>query len=49
MSGYSGVLLVEDDPVQIVERAIRRAHAAPPFRVLRDGQAVLDYLSGAGE
>lgn len=43
------VLLVEDNPgdVLLFQRAYAKAKAAYPLRVINDGQAAIDYLSGA--
>ena len=45
------VLLVEDDEndVLFVERAFKRAAILNPLRVLRHGDAAVDYLGGVGE
>lgn len=50
MSSYC-ILQVEDDPndVFFMERAFKAAGITHPLRVVRDGQAAIDYLSGAGE
>ena len=44
------ILLVEDDEndVLFLERAFDKAGAPRPFRVLRDGQEAIAYLSGTG-
>jgi CheY-like chemotaxis protein len=45
------VLLVEDNPDDIffVKRAFKANRIAHPLQVVEDGQAAIDYLSGAGE
>jgi CheY-like chemotaxis protein len=45
------ILLVEDDEndVLFMEMALQKADLAHSFRVVEDGQAAIDYLSGAGE
>jgi CheY-like chemotaxis protein len=45
------VLLVEDNPTDVVliKRAFDQAKMANPIHVLSDGDAAVDYLSGAGE
>lgn len=44
------ILLVEDNPtdVLLIQRAFEKAKLANPIHVLRDGDAVVDYLSAAG-
>lgn len=53
MMGLNGhnILLVEDDPndVLFIRRAFRRVDAGIPVQVVGDGDAAVDYLSGAGE
>ncbi|MGJ3253865.1 MAG: response regulator [Elainellaceae cyanobacterium] len=46
-----GILLVEDDSNDIlfVQRAFRQANATNPIRIVKDGDAAIDYLSGKGE
>src|SRR5574341_408221 len=43
------LLMVEDDPghARLIERNLRRAHLPYDIVLLRDGQAVLDYLTPA--
>jgi CheY-like chemotaxis protein len=45
------VLLVEDNPtdVLLIRRAFDQAKMANPIHVVSDGDAAVDYLSGAGE
>ena len=47
-NGHS-VLLVEDDSNDIlfVERAFRQVNITNPIRIVKDGDAAIDYLSGA--
>lgn len=51
MASQSGILLVEDDPNQVLllQRALLKAGLDIPVRVAIDGEAAIDYLSGAGE
>ena len=52
MSPRSAVLLiVEDDrnDIWLLSRALEKAAVPYPVRIARDGQAAIDYLSGAGE
>jgi CheY-like chemotaxis protein len=46
--GHS-ILLVEDNPkdVFLVRRALRKAEVDTPMQVVSDGDAAVDYLSGA--
>lgn len=48
--GLGDILLVEDDPadVEMTLRAFKRANLANPVKVVRDGNAALDYLLRAG-
>ena len=43
------ILLVEDNPddVLLLQRAFRKANLMNPVQVVPDGQAAIDYLSGA--
>jgi CheY-like chemotaxis protein len=45
------ILLVEDnsDDVLLFRRALSKARRPHPLYVVHDGQAAIDYLSGAGE
>jgi CheY-like chemotaxis protein len=45
------VLLAEDEEndVLLLNRAFKEADIQNPLRIVRDGQAAIDYLSGAGE
>ena len=45
------ILLAEDneDDVVLTQRAFRRARVINPLHVVRDGQAVLDYLDGKAD
>lgn len=45
------ILLAEDneDDVFFMERAVKTCGITHPLRVVRDGQAVIDYLSGSSE
>jgi CheY-like chemotaxis protein len=47
MNDPSHLLLVEDneDDVELIERAVRRAGFAAPLHVVRDGEQAIDYLS----
>ncbi|MDI6770019.1 MAG: response regulator [Anaerolineales bacterium] len=47
----STILLVEDNPddALLTQRAARKANLPNPVLVVEDGQAAIDYLSGAGE
>ncbi len=49
-NNYS-VLLVEDDANDIffIQRAFRRVNAANSIHIVKDGEAAIEYLSGAGE
>ena len=44
------ILLIEDNPrdAELTLRALKKNHVANEVVVLADGQAALDYLSGAG-
>jgi CheY-like chemotaxis protein len=44
------ILLVEDSPndILLIERAVRQASLAATLSVVRDGDAAVEYLSGAG-
>jgi len=46
----AAILLVEDDEndVQLLRRAFRKAHVANPLVEVKDGQAAIQYLSGEG-
>lgn len=48
-SGQPAILVVEDNPddVLLLQRAFRKANLMNPVQVVPDGQAALDYLSGA--
>jgi len=48
VSVHPAILLVEDNPddVMLLQRAFRKANLVNPIRVVADGQAALDYLSG---
>ncbi len=50
MSADASILLVEDNPtdVLLVQRAFAKANIANPLQIARDGDAAVDYLSGAG-
>jgi len=45
------ILLVEDDSNDIlfVQRAFRQVNVSNPIRIVKDGDAAIDYLSGKGE
>lgn len=45
------ILLVEDDSNDIlfIQRAFRQVNANNPIRIVKDGDAAIDYLSGEGE
>jgi len=45
------ILLVEDDENDIffMKRALQKANVSAPVQVVMDGQAAVNYLSGAGE
>lgn len=45
-----GILLVEDNSTDIlfIQRAFKKANVLNPIRVVRDGDAAVDYLSGKG-
>ncbi|MBE9063712.1 response regulator [cf. Phormidesmis sp. LEGE 11477] len=45
------ILMVEDDSNDIffIQRAFRQVNKTNPIRVVKDGEAAIDYLSGAGE
>lgn len=45
------ILLVEDDPNDrlLFMRAVKKADITDPVQFASDGQAAIDYLSGAGE
>ena len=49
MAHHSCILLVEDNPrdVELIQRAFKQARMANPIKVVNDGQAAMDYLSGA--
>lgn len=49
MNPNATILLVEDDPndVFLMQRALKRAEIPNPLKVAEDGQAAIDYLSGA--
>ncbi|MEB3214397.1 MAG: response regulator [Leptolyngbyaceae bacterium] len=44
------ILLVEDDSndILLIERAFSRVNVTHPIRVVKDGDAAIDYLSGSG-
>ncbi|MDX2232661.1 MAG: response regulator [Leptolyngbyaceae cyanobacterium bins.349] len=46
----NSILLVEDNPndVLLVQRAFRKASITASLQVVNDGDAAVDYLSGAG-
>jgi Response regulators consisting of a CheY-like receiver domain and a winged-helix DNA-binding domain len=50
MANHSSILLVEDNPrdVELIQRAFKQARMANPIKVVHDGLAAMDYLSGAG-
>ncbi|MGB5916364.1 MAG: response regulator [Phormidesmis sp.] len=45
------ILLVEDDSndIFLIQRAFRRVNATNSIHIVKDGEAAIDYLSGAGE
>jgi CheY-like chemotaxis protein len=45
------ILVAEDDEndVAFLRRAFAQAEVAVPFQIVSDGQAAIDYLSGAGQ
>jgi len=47
---YPPILLVEDNPrdVESIQRAFRQARMTNPIKVVTDGTAAMEYLSGAG-
>ena len=49
MTAQQAILVVEDNPddVLLLQRAFRRANLPNPLHIVGDGQAALDYLSGA--
>jgi CheY-like chemotaxis protein len=49
-NGHS-ILLVEDDSNDIlfVQRAFKRVNVENPIHIVRDGDAAISYLSGAGD
>ena len=49
MTAQPAILVVEDNPddVLLLQRAFRRANLPNPLHIVGDGQAALDYLSGA--
>lgn len=44
----AAILVVEDSPddVMLLQRAFKKANLVNPLRVVADGQAAIDYLSG---
>jgi CheY-like chemotaxis protein len=50
MAHHSCILLVEDNPrdVELIQRAFKQARMANPIKVVNDGHAAMDYLSGVG-
>lgn len=50
MASNSGILLVEDDPNQVLllRRALTKADLDIPVHVAKDGEEAIDYLSGGG-
>lgn len=51
MTETSTILLVEDDSsdIKLIRRAFEKAKIANPFRVVRNGDDAVAYLSGDGE
>jgi CheY-like chemotaxis protein len=51
MTTHRAILLVEDneDDVFLMKRALQGASVTNPLLVVEDGQAAIDYLSGAGQ
>ena len=51
MTTHRSILLVEDndDDVFLMDRALKAAGVINPLEVLQDGQAAIEYLSGAGK
>ncbi|WGV27490.1 response regulator [Halotia branconii] len=45
------ILLIEDDSNDIlfVQRAFRQVNATNPIRIVKDGDAAIDYLAGEGK
>ncbi|WP_017301357.1 response regulator [Nodosilinea nodulosa] len=50
VKNYS-ILLVEDDSndILLIQRAFRRVNSGMPIHIVQDGDAAIDYLTGAGE
>src|SRR5260221_3738401 len=51
MTSHRAFLLIEDieDDIFLTTKALALAGVENPIRVVRDGKAALDYLSGTGE
>jgi CheY-like chemotaxis protein len=51
MTGHATVLLVEDDPddILLTQIAFEKARLANPLEIARDGEEAIAYLSGEGK
>ena len=51
MARRSTILLIEDNPrdAELIQRALTRARLTNPIKILTDGMAGMEYLSGAGQ